>query len=246
MATELTTTQWTEILLDKNITNDLDIAIFQGLYSFDGHKAPASQIGLLLGYTGKNTSSPLNLEIGRYAKRIAEHYEINFTARSTRKFKYWDLFFNGWDEEPFFIWQLRSELKEALEETGLTGEEQYPEEIPINEQTTLTEGLKRTISVNTYERNPKARQKCIEHWKPICSICDFDFEKKYGDLGKGFIHVHHLVPVSDIGRTYQVDPIKDLRPVCPNCHSILHKTNPPLTIEELKEEIKSTTRQQRL
>lgn len=207
MATELTTIQWTEILLDNKITNDLDIAIFQGLYSFDGHKAPASQIGLLLGYTGKNTSSPLNLEIGRYAKRIAEHYEINFTARSMRKYKYWDLFFKGWDEEPFFIWQLRPELKEALEVTGLTGEEQYPEEIPIDDQTTLTEGLKRTILVNTYERNPKARQKCIEDWKPVCSVCDFDFEKKYGDLGKGFIHVHHLVPVSDIGRTYQVDPV---------------------------------------
>lgn len=238
MATELTATQWTEILLDKNITKDLDIAIFQGLYSFEGHKAPASQIGLLLGYAGKNTSSPLNLEIGRYAKRIAEYYEINFTDRSTRKFKYWDLFFNGWGEEPFFIWQLRPELKVALEETGLTGEEQYPEEIPIDKQTSLTEGLKRTITVNTYERNPKARQKCIEHWKSVCSVCDFDFEKKYGDLGKGFIHVHHLVPVSEIGKTYQVDPLNDLRPVCPNCHSMLHRKNPPLTIEELKEEIK--------
>lgn len=91
--------------------------------------------------------------------------------------------------------------------------------------------------VNSYERNPIARQKCIEHWKPICSVCQFDFEEKYGELGKGFIHVHHLVPISNIGDTYQVDPINDLRPVCPNCHAMLHKKNPPLTIEELQQNI---------
>lgn len=234
MATELTTIQWTEILLDKNITNDFDISIFQALYSFEGNKAPASQIGLLVGYAGKSTSSPLNLEIGRYAKRIAEYYKINFTERHAKKYKYWDLFFNGWEEAPFFIWQLRTELKEALEETGLTGEQQYPEEIAIDENAILFEGIKKTIIVNIYERNSQARLKCIQHWKPVCSVCEFDFEKKYGELGKGFIHVHHLVPMSDIGQIYQVDPVKDLRPVCPNCHAMLHKINPPLTIEELK------------
>lgn len=233
MATELTTLQWTEILLDKNITKDLDIAMFQGLYSFEGHKAPASQIGLLLGFTGKNTSSVLNLEVGRYAKRIATQYEINFTERSTRKYKYWDLFFNGWEDGTLFIWQLRTELIEALEDTGLTGELKYPEEIYEDNEQIFSEGLKKTITVNSFERNPKARQKCIEHWSPICAVCGFDFEKQYGNLGKGFIHVHHLIPVSDIGCSYQVDPINDLRPVCPNCHSMLHRTNPPLKIEEL-------------
>lgn len=243
MATALTTTHWIEVLLNKNITHDFDIALFQALYSFDGHKAPASQIGLLLGYTGKNTAGPLNLEIGRYAKRIAEQYEIQFTERATREYKYWDVFFNGWNDPPFFIWQLKPELKAALEQTGLTGEEQYPEEIPIDNQTNITEGLKRTILVNTYERSSAAREQCIEHWSAVCSVCDFDFEKKYGDWGKGFIHVHHLIPIAEIGRTYQVDPVKDLRPVCPNCHAMLHKSNPPLTIEALKnmlqEDVKS-------
>lgn len=234
MATELTTLEWTEILLDKKLTNNLDIAIFQGLYSFDEYKAPASQIGLLIGFTGKNTSSPLNSEIGRYAKRISLRYEINFTARSTRKFKYWDLFFNGYDELPLFIWQLKPELVEALEETGMTGVEQYPEEIPNDDRNNLTEGLKKTITVNSYERNSKARHICINHWKALCAICDLDFAEKYGDIGRGFIHVHHLIPVSEIGKAYQVNPITDLRPVCPNCHSMLHRKNPPFSIEELK------------
>jgi len=234
MATELTVMQWTEILLDSGITNEFDISMFQALYSFEKYKAPASQIGMILGYNGKNPSAPLNSEIGRYAKRIAKFYDINFTQRSTRKFKYWDLFFNGWEEGRFFIWQLKNELIEALEETGLTGEVQYAEEIPVKQTSLLIEGIKKTIIVNTYERNPRARQECLKHWKPICSVCDFDFENKYGELGKGFIHVHHLVPVSEIGKSYQINPIKDLRPVCPNCHSMLHRTNPPLSIEELK------------
>ena len=70
----------------------------------------------------------------------------------------------------------------------------------------------------------------------------FDFEAVYGGLGRGFIHVHHLVPVSTIGKEYKIDPIQDLRPVCPNCHSMLHKNNPPLTIEELKNIIQNKQR----
>lgn len=102
----------------------------------------------------------------------------------------------------------------------------------------LFEGVKKTVTVNSYERNPKARQLCVKYWKAICAVCEIDFEKTYGKIGKGFIHVHHLTPVSLIGETYQVDPIKDLIPVCPNCHSMLHKCEPPLTIEELKMKMK--------
>ncbi|MDG1729986.1 MAG: HNH endonuclease [Algibacter sp.] len=238
MATELTKTEWIEILLDEKITNEMDMLMFQSLYSFQEQKAPASQIGLLMGYTGKNTAGPLNLEIGRYAKRISEFYKIDFTARSARKYKYWDLFFNGWEDEPFFIWQLRPELKKALEEIEMTGEVQFAEEIPSDLVANLKEGHKKMISVNVYERNPRARAECIKHWKALCNVCEFNFEKTYGEIGKGFVHVHHLIPISEIGKTYQVDPINDLRPVCPNCHAMLHKENPPLEINVLRELIK--------
>ena len=233
MATVLTNIEWIEILQNRELTKEIDIAIFQTLYSFQNQKAPASQIGIILGKKGKNPASSLNLEVGRYAKRIAKFYDIDFTIRSNQKFKFWDLFFNGWEEGRFFIWQLKPELKDALEQTGLTGEVQFAEEISNAEAKVLHEGLKKTITVNTYERNSRARKKCIDYWKPICSVCGFDFQQKYGELGKGFIHVHHLTPVSEIGKSYQIDPIKDLRPVCPNCHSMIHKQNPPLKIEEL-------------
>lgn len=242
MATELTIIEWTEILQNRELTNDLDLAIFRTLYSFEEHKARASQIGLILGYKGKSPQSSLNLEIGRYAKRISEYYNIDFTLRSSQKYKFWDLFFNGWEEGRFFIWQLRQELKYALEQTDLTGEKQFAEEIPFDETEILLEGLKKTITINTFERNSTARDECINFYKPICSVCGFDFEKAYGEVGKGFIHVHHLIPISEIGETYQIDPINDLRPVCPNCHSMLHILNPPLKINELKEIMKKASR----
>jgi len=229
-SSELNSLEWTEILQNEKLTNDLDLAIFQALYSFQDHKAYASQIALIL----ETTHPPLNLEIGRYAKRVAEHYDINFTARSTGKFKFWDLFFYGWDEGTKFVWQLRPELVEALIATGLTGDEIYPDELPTENTEELFEGIKRTVTVNSFERNSKAKQLCVKHWKAICAVCTFDFEKTYGEIGKGFIHVHHLTPVSQIGKAYQVDPINDLIPVCPNCHSMLHRHEPPLAIHELK------------
>jgi hypothetical protein len=55
--------------------------------------------------------------------------------------------------------------------------------------------------------------------------------------GAGFIHVHHRKPLALIGRSYAVNPVKDLVPVCPNCHAMLHTQNPPLSVEELVEEL---------
>ncbi len=235
MIQQLTKLHWIEILQNKRITNNLDIAIFQVLYAFENHYAPASQIGAILGYKGKAPHSRLNLEIGRYAKRIAEHYEIGFSTRKNQKYKYWDLFFNGWKDGKYWIWQLKPELVEALVETELTGKEYIPEEIPDDETVKLYEGAKKTVKVNAFERNPWARKLCISYWGTTCIVCGFDFEKVYGEIGKGFIHVHHLIPLSHIGKSYQIDPIADLRPVCPNCHSMIHSQDPPLTIDEIKE-----------
>jgi len=230
MATELTTKQWIEILQNSKLTIELDLAMFQALYTFEGHKAYASQIGLIL----ETNHGTLNLEIGRYAKRIAKNYDITFTKTSNGKDQFWDFFYNGWDDDIKFVWQLRPELVEALEIARLTGDDPFPDELPTDATEPLFEGIKRTITVNSYERNSKAKELCVKHWKAICSVCDFDFEKTYGELGKGFIHVHHLIPVSQIGKTYEVDPVEDLRPVCPNCHAMLHKKSPPYTIDEMK------------
>lgn len=95
------------------------------------------------------------------------------------------------------------------------------------------EGAKKTIIVNAYERNTKARKLCIDKYGYNCCVCDFNFKEAYGDIGIDFIVVHHLKPLSEINMEYKVDPINDLRPICPNCHSILHRSG--LSIEQLKE-----------
>lgn len=108
----------------------------------------------------------------------------------------------------------------------------YPEVVE-DEQGIYYEGAKKQIVVNAYERNIVARQKCLDHFGYSCSVCNIDFAKVYGEIGKNFIHVHHLKEISEIGDTYIVDPIADLKPVCPNCHSMLHRRNPCFTIDEL-------------
>jgi hypothetical protein len=95
------------------------------------------------------------------------------------------------------------------------------------------EGGRKSIIVNGYERNVRAREACIKHFGPLCSVCGLDFEQRYGRLGNGFIHVHHIVEIAKIGKQYKVNPKKDLRPVCPNCHAMLHRNDPMLSIEEL-------------
>ncbi len=109
----------------------------------------------------------------------------------------------------------------------------FPEEVE-EAQGEIFEGAVKRVSVNAYERSPEARRKCIEHYGVTCQVCGFNFEKIYGEVGKDFIHAHHLKQISEIGETYQIDPVQDLRPVCPNCHAIIHKRNPPYTIEEVK------------
>lgn len=106
------------------------------------------------------------------------------------------------------------------------------------ENSDIFEGALKQVEVNIYERSSRARKLCLEHHGYHCKVCDFDFEKTYGEIGKEFIHVHHVVDLATVGKEYKVDPINDLVPVCPNCHAMLHKKKPiAFTIEELKEHL---------
>lgn len=108
----------------------------------------------------------------------------------------------------------------------------FPNEIAS--ATIYTEGSISNVPVNRYERDRDARDVCIEHNGLNCKACGFNFENVYGGLGEGFIHVHHLKPLSEIRESYQVDPINDLVPVCPNCHAMIHRYG-LLSIEQLRE-----------
>ena len=88
--------------------------------------------------------------------------------------------------------------------------------------------------MNAYEWDPRARQLCIARYGTDCAICGFSFGETYGKVGEGFIHVHHLRPLAEVGEEYKVDPIADLRPVCPNCHAVLHRRVPAYSIEDVQ------------
>lgn len=108
-----------------------------------------------------------------------------------------------------------------------------------------SEGKLEKVFVNRFERNREAREKCIEHYGDSCAACGFNFGKFYGDKAKGFIHVHHRKRISEIGQEYQVSPKEDLIPLCANCHSVVHLSDPMMSIEELKNEIEKSKLDQR-
>jgi 5-methylcytosine-specific restriction enzyme A len=92
-----------------------------------------------------------------------------------------------------------------------------------------------SLLIDRYERDPEARRACLDHYGYRCQACKKTMSEIYGNLGDAYIHVHHKVPLSDIREEYQVDPIRDLVPVCPNCHAMLHRSRTVLSVEELAE-----------
>jgi len=103
------------------------------------------------------------------------------------------------------------------------------------------DGKKKVRFSSYYERNPFYRNKALEIHKLSCLACGFNFERFYGGLGKGYIHVHHNKPISETGPT-RINPQTDLSTVCPNCHAMIHKNkNHTLSIAEIKKLIQDNS-----
>jgi hypothetical protein len=96
------------------------------------------------------------------------------------------------------------------------------------------EGASGQVTRNVYERNPEARAACLRHYGLRCCVCGIAFREEYGDRGGGFIHVHHLEPLSGQKHRMLTDPVTDLVPVCPNCHAMLHAGRELITPKDLQ------------
>jgi 5-methylcytosine-specific restriction protein A len=114
----------------------------------------------------------------------------------------------------------------------------YPDDLPLGVK--YVEGAKKTVRVNAYERDPRARKACLEHHGHGCIVCALSFEAVYGERGKDFIHVHHIRPLATLDGAYRVDPVFDLVPVCPNCHAMLHRGREVLSIIDLRARLRRT------
>lgn len=212
----------------------------QRLFLMRTGRGPRGLIGI-----GRAISPPEGGEHGVDGSWIPRWVSIRFTKLSTEPF----VDREALEEPPLNAvhWnaqtaaaRLTDEQANALENlarvTRNESAEPLPEEVSVEE--ILPEGATRQITVNAFERNRRGRQVCLEHWGMACVICDIDFGASFGQEFLGLIHVHHIVPLSSIRKEYALDPVQDLRPVCPNCHAMLHRVSPPLSIEALQEVVK--------
>lgn len=231
----ITKKQWMMLLEEKDIITEKDVQLLRLIYTCHGSEATASQLAQLL-HIPYHVS--LNSQVGRLGKRIVKKLNIPAPERKDGKgFNWWNVPFWGERRPEGDYWILRPELQEALREIDAEEassiEISIPEEIEFDSHEVLYEGTIKQIFVNSYERNRGAREQCVKYYGTRCVVCGFDFQKTYGEVGREIIHVHHLKPLSDIGEEYRVDPINDLRPVCPNCHVVIHRKKPPYSLDEV-------------
>lgn len=234
---------WKSILNNNELINDEVIKIFKTLSLFlPKCRATATQIAECLNVDHYQQLSRQLTDFGKRIQRMYPDIEYPKTHADNEKIGYWNIPLIGETVEKGFLkgsyyWQLRPELFEAMDELGINC-------IPISdvnitdELDIFYEGAKRQISVNVYERNPYARKKCIEHYGAICYICGYSFQMYYGDGFKDKINIHHIKPLYEINEEYEVDPISDLIPICPNCHFVIHSRIPAYKISEVKEMMK--------
>lgn len=185
----------------------------------------------LLGYPNYNSA---NLQYGILGRQVGEILGWDplpkFKIEVLVDFKKPD---NEWQ------WTMKPEVAEAIGRLGWAEEREskIPEE--IDESDPIFEGAVKKIYVNAHERNSAARMMCIQHYGFKCTVCGVTLSDVYGEIAQGFIHVHHLRQLSEIDNEYQVNPIEDLRPVCPTCHAIIHLEKIPYSIESVQKLIES-------
>ena len=109
--------------------------------------------------------------------------------------------------------------------------DQQPDE--DEEEKQRLEGRMTEAKLLRRQRNRQARQQCLEASGYKCYICGFDFEKTYGEIGKGFLEVHHKRPISTYDEEHEI-PQSELVPLCSNCHSMVHRRKEAMDVDELK------------
>ena len=196
------------------------------------HTTTWAKLAKSVGYANGNA---VNLHYGRFAARVADEMDIDEVPNG-----FWLDVIAKWAverdaESGHTAFALRRPVIEALIQLGVFPSntlELLPDETASG--TAFREGSRYQVIVNAYERSSEARRRCIEAHGTTCCICGFNFGEIYGPAAEGFVHIHHLRPLAKVGEDYEVDPVADLRPVCPNCHAVVHLLDPCRSIEEVR------------
>jgi len=183
-------------------------------------------------YKGKGSGKSSDPTLTKYFKMVEEDSN-----------EYKSLFFKL--EE--FVQKIGKKLNASIEiyipknDIHMYKEQNKYEFIYSEDERKYFEGKMSESTRNISKRNSEARKKCLNYYFPSgehynCKICKFDFQEKYGE---NYIEVHHIISHTKKSRKegeHEIDPIKDLIPICSNCHSIIHKSN--ISIDEMKKRIK--------
>lgn len=238
---DITVEEWKSMLQNPKVFTEsaLDM-ILKWYYEID-HQATSKAIMAKHSSTLKGT--PYNGIVDGLTIRILKflnRFEVIGTEGGKSKFI---VPFEGWHEDynpsKYFVWKLRDELVQALEDLGMVDEQTFPSE--QDELTSFTventlEDKKKLCYTTRYERSAKNRSAAIKIHGTVCQGCGFDFEKTYGEIGKGYIEVHHVKPLCEEDDAVEINPATDLICVCANCHRIIHKRKDSvLSLKELQE-----------
>lgn len=244
---DITVEEWKQMLEDKSIFNDKSLKMLRYWYEQEGYSAACKEIvekyATLESDNSKLSVGGFNSIAGNLGKRIKKYLNRFEIFNESGEEKSYPFVFHGWEKaNGLFVWQIRSELVQAIKESGLfdnTDVVKHEDGLDSNEfDESRPEGKVRVTYSRQYERDSKNRRTAIQLHGTKCQICGFDFGKFYGKRGEGYIEVHHIKPLYVNDEQVEVDPKKDLICVCSNCHRMFHRKRDYVpTPDELRKEI---------
>lgn len=237
---DITVEEWKSMLQNPKIFDKSSLDMIFKWYNEIDHQATSNAIMSKLSPESKGT--PYNGIVVGLTQRILKYlnrFDVIGTEGNKSRFI---VPFEGWHEDynpsKHFVWKLRDELVQALEELDMVNKLKFPseeEELTCYPVEKRLEGKERVCYTTRYERDPKNRQDAIKIHGTVCQGCGFDFEKTYGEIGKGYIEVHHTKPLHKENGSIEVNPETDLICVCANCHRIIHRRKDKvLALKELQ------------
>lgn len=238
---DISVEEWKSMLQNPKIFGEKYLDMILKWYNEIDHQATSKAI--MVKYPSELKGTPYNGLVIGLTNRILKYlnrFEVIGTGGNKSKFI---VPFEGWHEDynpsKNFVWKLRAELAQALEELEMVDEQKFPSE--EDELTSFTEentqeGKKRFYYATRYERNAKNRAAAIKEHGTICQGCGFNFEKTYGEIGKEYIEVHHVKPLCEGEGSVSINIATDLTCVCSNCHRMIHRRKDAvLSVKEVKQ-----------
>lgn len=225
---DITTLEWKEMWDNPEIFDEASKKMVLDWYKQPFHQATSKEVMQYNSVSGRTPYNGIVKGLGQRIIKYLNRFEVIDTSGNGKSYSI--IPFEGWhvDYNPNknFVWKVRDELIEAIE-LDMSDEEKTHradyEDYDGVEISSDIEGRKVSYYSTKYERSTKNRVAAIKLHGTICSICGFDFEKVYGEHGKGFIEVHHVNPLSKQQREVHIDPASDLICVCSNCHRMIHR-----------------------